>query len=56
MIEKLIKDYHKKENPQVRVRIGRFAGIVGIIANAILFVIKLVLKSIVIFVFQRVYP
>lgn len=42
MIEKLIKDYHNKENPQVRVRIGRFAGIVGIVANAILFAIKLV--------------
>jgi uncharacterized membrane protein YkvI len=36
MIEKLIKDYHNKENPSVRVRIGRFAGIIGIIANVLL--------------------
>lgn len=43
MIEKLIKDYHNKENPSVRVRIGRFAGIIGIIANVLLFAIKLVI-------------
>ncbi|MBO4983273.1 MAG: cation transporter [Clostridia bacterium] len=43
MIEKLIKDYHNKENPQVRVRVGRFAGIVGIVANVLLFAIKLVI-------------
>ena len=41
MIEKLIKDYHQRENPQVRVRVGRFCGIVGIIANVLLFAIKL---------------
>lgn len=43
MIEKLIKDYHNKENPSVRVRIGRFAGIIGIVANVLLFAIKLVI-------------
>ena len=42
MIEKLIKNYHDKENTEVRVRIGRFAGFVGIVANAILFAVKLV--------------
>ena len=42
MIEKLIKDYHSKDNPQTRVRVGRFAGIVGIVANVLLFAIKLV--------------
>ena len=41
MIEKLIKDYHNGENPQVRVRVGRFSGIIGIIANVILFAVKL---------------
>lgn len=43
MIEKLIKDYQNKENPLVRIRVGRFAGIVGIIANIILFAVKLTL-------------
>ncbi len=42
MIEKLIKDYNNKENPSVRVRVGRFAGFVGIFANLVLFAIKLV--------------
>ncbi|MBP3494875.1 MAG: cation transporter [Clostridia bacterium] len=41
-MNKIIKDYNKPEMPEVRVRIGRFAGFVGIIANAILFIIKLV--------------
>lgn len=42
MIEKLIKNYHDKENTEVRVRIGRFAGFVGIFANIVLFAVKLV--------------
>lgn len=42
MIEKLIKNYSNSENPEVRVRIGRFAGIVGIVANVLLFAVKLV--------------
>ncbi|MBE6674374.1 MAG: cation transporter [Ruminococcaceae bacterium] len=42
MIEKLIKDYNNRENPLVRVRVGRFAGFVGIFANLVLFAIKLV--------------
>ncbi|MBO5374076.1 MAG: cation transporter [Clostridia bacterium] len=43
MIEKLIKDYNHPEKPEVRVRVGRFAGFVGIFLNVILFVAKLVL-------------
>ena len=42
MLSKLIKDYNEPQKPEVRVRVGRFAGIVGIIANALLFAIKLV--------------
>lgn len=42
MIERLIKDYAHPERPEVRVRVGRFAGIVGIILNALLFMVKLV--------------
>lgn len=42
MIEKLIKDYNDSQNPAVRVRVGRFAGFVGIFANLVLFAIKLV--------------
>ncbi|MBQ3040432.1 MAG: cation transporter [Clostridia bacterium] len=43
MIEKLIKDYAHPEKPEVRVRVGRFAGFVGIILNTLLFGIKIVL-------------
>lgn len=42
MLEKIIKDYENSENPRVRVRVGRFAGFVGILANALLFAVKLV--------------
>lgn len=42
MIEKFIKDYYHPEKPEVRVRVGRFAGFVGIFLNVILFAIKLV--------------
>lgn len=42
MIEKLIKNYHDRESTEVRVRVGRFAGFVGIFANVILFAVKLV--------------
>ena len=41
MLEKLIKDYKNPQNPAVRVRVGRFAGFVGIVANVLLFGIKL---------------
>ena len=41
MLNKLIKDYDKPESTATRVRVGRFAGFVGIIANVILFGIKL---------------
>ena len=42
MFSKLIKDYNQPQKPEVRVRVGRFAGIVGIIANILLFSAKLV--------------
>ena len=41
MLEKLIKDYKNPQNPAVRVRVGRFAGFVGIVANVLLFGVKL---------------
>ena len=43
MFSKLIKDYNSPQKPEVRVRVGRFAGFVGIASNLILFVIKLVI-------------
>ncbi len=43
MLKKLIKDYEHPERPEVRVRVGRFAGFIGIILNVLLFACKLVL-------------
>lgn len=43
MLNKLIKDYDHPERPEVRVRVGRFAGFVGIILNVLLFACKLVI-------------
>ena len=42
MLNKIIKDYDKPESTETRVRVGRFSGFVGIIANVILFIVKLV--------------
>ncbi len=42
MLNKIIKDYDKPESTETRVRVGRFAGIIGIIANVLLFAIKLI--------------
>ncbi len=42
MLEKIIKNYSEAQNPEVRVRVGRFAGFIGIFANVVLFAIKLV--------------
>lgn len=42
MLNKIIKGYNNPQNPQTRIRVGRFSGFVGIFANLILFVIKLV--------------
>jgi len=41
MLEKIIKGYSDAENPQVRIRVGRFAGFIGIFANIVLFAVKL---------------
>ncbi len=41
MLEKVIKNYNQPQRPEVRVQVGRFAGIVGIVANALLFAIKI---------------
>ena len=43
MLNKLIKDYNNPENPEVRVRVGKFAGFTGIIANVVLFATKLMI-------------
>ncbi len=43
MLRKIIKDYDCPQKPEVRVRVGRFAGFVGIFSNLILFAIKLVI-------------
>ncbi|WP_392486103.1 cation diffusion facilitator family transporter [Haloimpatiens sp. FM7315] len=42
LISKLIKDYTNVENESVRQKYGYFAGIVGIITNAILATVKLI--------------
>ncbi len=42
MFNKIIKDYNCPQKPEVRVRVGRFAGFVGIISNLVLFVTKLI--------------
>ena len=41
MLEKIIKGYDTPNDPESRVKIGRFAGIVGIIANTVLFIVKI---------------
>ena len=43
MLNKLIKDYNCPQKPEVRIRVGRFAGFVGIISNLFLFIVKLVI-------------
>ena len=43
MLNKIIKDYDNNSDPVVRIRVGRFAGITGIIANALLSLSKLIL-------------
>ncbi|MBQ4108639.1 MAG: cation diffusion facilitator family transporter, partial [Clostridia bacterium] len=43
MLNKIIKDYKCPQKPEVRVRVGRFAGFIGIFSNLLLFVIKLVI-------------
>lgn len=42
MLNKIIKNYDQPQRPEVRVHIGRFAGIVGIIANILLFAVKII--------------
>lgn len=41
MLNKLIKDYNCPQKPEVRIRVGRFAGFVGIFSNLFLFAVKL---------------
>jgi len=41
MFQRLIKDYNNPKDPRVRVRVGRFAGFMGIISNVLLFGIKI---------------
>ncbi len=42
MLNKIIKGYNDPQNPQTRIRVGRFSGFVGIFANLLLFAVKLV--------------
>lgn len=42
LIKKLIKNYEKVNDPEVRKSYGIFSGVLGIILNVILFVIKLI--------------
>lgn len=41
MLNKIIKDYNCPQKPEVRIRVGRFAGFVGIFSNLFLFAVKL---------------
>ncbi len=43
MLNKIIKDYDYPQKPEVRIRVGRFAGFVGIFSNLALFAIKFVI-------------
>ena len=43
MLNKIIKDYNCPQKPEVRIRVGRFAGFVGIFSNLFLFAVKLVI-------------
>lgn len=43
MLNRIIKDYNSPQKPEVRIRVGRFAGFVGIFSNLALFGIKLVI-------------
>ena len=40
LVKLFIKDYEKTQSPVVRERYGKFAGIVGIVSNFLLFVLK----------------
>lgn len=42
-MNKIIKDYNCPQKPEVRIRVGRFAGIIGIISNLFLFAVKLII-------------
>ncbi len=42
LLKLFVKEYKNPENPQVHLAIGRFAGIVGIITNAFLSLVKIV--------------
>lgn len=42
LLKLFVKDYKNPENPKVHLAIGRFAGIVGIITNAFLSLVKIV--------------
>ena len=43
MTKRFIKNYDKVNDPKVREKYGNFAGILGIISNLILVIIKLIL-------------
>ena len=42
LLKLFVKDYENPENPKVHLAIGRFAGVVGIITNALLSLVKIV--------------
>lgn len=46
IIKRFVKDYKNVENQKVRARYGVLAGVLGIICNSILFVLKLVIGGI----------
>ncbi len=43
MLNKIIKDYNCPQKPEVRIRVGRFAGFIGIFSNLFLFAVKLII-------------
>ena len=43
MLNRIIKDYNCPQKPEVRIRVGRFAGFIGIFSNLLLFIIKLII-------------
>ena len=42
LVRLFVKNYQETNNPEVRQNYGRFAGIVGICTNLLLFVVKVI--------------
>ena len=46
LLKLFVKNYHNGSDPQVRAKTGRLSGVVGIVANAVLCVLKLLIGAV----------